>query len=122
MVDCEYSRKTCLQWGLRVLEPVKYYELLKRYTKKLSPFALERIRKAHEENSDGYWWWKSLPCYIMSEKRWFNVGTARWISDYCSERIGIFSSWSQYEKFREALREATEKHFSSQPNSRPTAD
>ncbi len=122
MLDRGYSRKTYLQWGLRVLSPSKYYQLLKRYTRQLSPSALQKIRKAHQSKRDKYWWWKSLPCYIVSEKKWFNIATARWVSDYCEERIGIFSSWAQYEKFREALREATEKHISSKSGLRPTVD
>jgi len=122
MLDPDVSRKNCLQWGLRVLPPRKYYKLLKRHTKELFPCAYETIVKAHSEDREGYWWWKSVCCYISKERMWFNIATARWVSEYCDVRIGIFASWAQYETFREALREATEEHFNRKSGPRQTVD
>lgn len=107
----------CLQWGLRVLPPDKYFNLLKRYTKKLFPCAYEEIYKAHNEDRGKYWWWRWLCFYISDGKKCVNIATGRRVSEFNSPQIGVFANWTQYEKFREALREATERYFGHQSNS-----
>jgi len=108
MTDPETTRKNCLQWGVRVLPPKNYYNLLKQYAVDLAPYTLARICEAHYDN-DKYWWWQWLCCEIKKEKIWINIATGRRISKYHPEKIATFTSWSMYEKFREKLREETEK-------------
>ena len=115
MNDSYQSRKNCLQWGLRILSLETYYALLKQYTVDLSPDAKDNIRKAKEIKKGDIWWWEWLGCKIVKEKIWVNIATGRRIAFWYSGNIGTFSSWAAYEKFREALREATAKHLRNNP-------
>ena len=115
MNDNYQSRKNVLQWGLRILPLETYYALLKQYTVNLSPDAKDIIRKAQNIKKGKIWWWQWLCCEVLKEKKWVNIATGRSVSDWRCNKIGAFTSWGAYTKFREALREATAQHLRNNP-------
>jgi len=113
MFDPRSTKKNCLQWGLRILPPKVYHGLLERYAKELAKDSYDRIRVAHYDDNNRFWQWKWLCCEILEEGKWFNIATGCWIDERPTERVATFESWSDYERFREALRKATGKYFQS---------
>jgi hypothetical protein len=112
MTDPEASKKNCLQWGLRVLQPQVYFETLRQYTVQLHPSVHNFIVDAHYSKKRSHWWLQSLYCKIRKEKIWMNIVTGRRVCGrYNGKKIGIFKSWNQYEAFREKVRELVEHYF-----------
>ncbi len=115
MSDNSYTRKNCLQWGLRVLPLETYYALLKRYTVNISPDGYDIIRKAQAIKKGEIWWWQWLCCEILDNGKWINIGTGKRIANRDWNKIATFPTWAAYESFREKLREATAKRLRDNP-------
>jgi hypothetical protein len=105
------TKKNCLQWGLRILNPEAYFAILKRYVIWLSPDAFEQIRNEHLDEKGGFWWWKRLGCEILKTGKWVNIATGRGIANWSFDKVAIFPSWEAYEGFREELREEVSKRM-----------
>ena len=115
MANNSYTRKNCLQWGLRILFPKAYFTLLSRSAIELSPDAYNQIKKAHMNEHGGCWWYQWLTCQVLKEKKWINLATGARIADWHGDKVVTFQTWAAYEKFREALREATAQHLRNNP-------
>jgi hypothetical protein len=115
MDNDSYTRKNCLQRGLRILSPKTYFALLRRYAIELSPDAYDQIKKAHMNKRDGCWWYQWLGFEILEDRIWVNIATGRRIAFWYSGNIGKFQTWAAYENFREKLREETAKRLKDNP-------
>ena len=111
MIDYKKIKKNCLQWGLRVLPPRIYHNILLCYADWASSDSYRRIYQAHFDDNCGFWGWKFLPCEIELEGDIFNIATGRHVNANDEEIIASFTTWSDYEDFREDIRDATSRHL-----------